>query len=246
MAESLCRYFRVIAFPLRPLWPNSRPEEAPSWHKLADDLVQMLDSLSATDLIGLGHSLGGVVTMMAAIRRPDIFRVIVLIEPVILPPTWLRLLRILRLTGLERRQPLVRGALLRRRTWPNTDACFVHFRQKQLFARWSDEALWAYVESGIRDNGEGQVELVYPAEWEAHIFATAPTDVWRQLRHLDTPTLIIRGELSDTFRPEAHQRMARMLPHSETVVLPSAGHLAPMEQPDETGEVIVSYLERTT
>ncbi len=246
LAESLCRRFRVVAFPLRPLWPNSHPNEAPSWHQLAADLVQMLEGLPAKGILGLGHSLGGVVTMLAAVRRPDLFRGVILIDPVILPPSWLRLLGILRTAGLERRQPLVQGALRRRRSWPSSSTCFDYFRNKQLFARWSDEALHDYMASGTRDSSDGQVELVYPVDWEAHIFATVPTDVWRDLRQLDTPALIIRGEISDTFRPEAQRRMKKMLPDARFAVIPFAGHLAPMERPNETGDVIHSFLERLT
>ena len=38
------------------------------------------------DVIGVGHSLGGVLTLYAAIRRPDLFRALVFIDPVFLPP----------------------------------------------------------------------------------------------------------------------------------------------------------------
>jgi pimeloyl-ACP methyl ester carboxylesterase len=246
LAESLARRFRVIAFPLRPLWPNSFPDEAPSWHQLADDLAQMLDSISTTGCVGLGHSLGGVLTMFAAIRRPDLFRAVILIDPVILPPGWLRLLRLLQIAGWEQRLPLVQATLKRRKSWPSSHACFAHFREKELFARWSDEALNDYVASAVRDSGNGRVELIFPVEWEAHIYATVPTDVWRAVRLLDAPTLVIRGELSDTFRPEAKQRMERMLPNAHFAVVPSAGHLAPMERPKATGDLILSFLEAVT
>ena len=37
--------YHVIGLPARPLWPGSKPESAPNWHVLADDLVRGLDAL---------------------------------------------------------------------------------------------------------------------------------------------------------------------------------------------------------
>jgi pimeloyl-ACP methyl ester carboxylesterase len=190
--------------------------------------------------------MGGVYTMWAALRRPDLFRALVLIDPVILPPSVLRGLRLMRLLRLRDRQPLVKGALRRRRTWPNRQACFDRYRGKPLFVAWPDASLWAYVESGTRPRADGQVELLYPPEWEAHIFATSPADVWRyvpQLRSASAPpTLVIRGERSQTFRIESQNRMQRLLPQTRFCVIPDAGHLVPMERPAETGEIIIEFL----
>jgi len=237
--------YHVIGLPARPLWPGSQPESAPDWHVLADDLVRGLDALELSGIIGAGHSMGGVYTMLAAIRRPDLFRAVILIDPVILPPTILRVLSWMRRLGLRKRQPLVQGALRRRRTWPNRQACYERYRGKRLFTRWSDESLWAYVNAGTKPTPDGQVALVYPPEWEAHIFATAPTDVWCYAPQLDTPALVIRGEHTDTFRPGSQARLERLLPQARYHVIPDAGHLAPMERPEETGAVIKEFLAKT-
>jgi len=99
------------------------------------------------------------------------------------------------------------------------------------------------VEAGTRERADGQVELVYPPEWEAHIFATIPTDVWQAVPHLHTPALIIRGEHSHTFPHRSLVRMKHMLPQARFSVIPQAGHLVPMEQPAETAKAIRHFLE---
>ena len=88
------------------------------------------------------------------------------------------------------------------------------------------------------------MELAYPPEWEAHIFATSPADVRRYVPQLRTPALVIRGEHSETFRPEAQERMERLLPEPEYRVVAGAGHLVPMERPKETGAVVGEFLNR--
>jgi pimeloyl-ACP methyl ester carboxylesterase len=243
LAESLTPHYHVIGLAARPLWPGSRPERAPTWRPLADDLIGGLDHLGSRAIVGVGHSLGGVLTLWAAIIRLDLFRAVVLIDPVILPPSYILILRLLRGLGLKQRQPLVQSALHRRRTWPSREACFEGYRSRPRFARWSDVALWDYVESGTRTSDDGQAELIYPADWEAHIFATAPTDVWRDVPHLDTPALILRGECSDTFLPAARARLARQLPRARFITISGAGHLLPMERPVEIGAVIHDWLQ---
>jgi len=249
LAETLTDHYHVIGLPSWPLRPDSQLKD-PDWHPLADDLIRGLDHLSLDGalglspggIIGVGHSMGGVLTLWAAVRRPDLFRAVVLIDPVFLPPAWLWAVRLLRLLGLQRRLPLVRGALRRRRTWPSRQACYEHYRDKRIFATWPDASLRAYAEAGTRERAGGQVELVYPPEWEAHIFATTPTDVWRAVPRLCVPALVIRGEHSDTFRPESQARMERLVPQARFVVIPDAGHMAPMERPAETGATIRDFL----
>jgi pimeloyl-ACP methyl ester carboxylesterase len=243
LVETIADRYHVVGLPARPLWPDSRPDSAPSWHPLADDLIEGLDGLGLCGILAVGHSIGGVLTMWAAIRRPDLFRAIVLIDPVILPPAWLWVLRLLRRVGLGQRHRLVRQALRRRRTWPSRRACYDHYRSKPFFAAWPDASLRAYVEAGTRERPGGGAELVYPPEWEARIFATTPTDAWRTVRQLRTPALVIRGEQTQTFRPECQARMARLLPRARFAVIPGAGHLVPMERPAETGAAIRGFLD---
>jgi pimeloyl-ACP methyl ester carboxylesterase len=243
LAQGLVGRYHVLALMPRPLWPGSRPESAPDWHPLAGDLIQGLDELGLRGIVGIGHSIGGVLTLWAAIERPDLFRAVVLIDPVILPPSWLLLVRLGRRLGLARRIPLVQAALRRRRAFPSRQACFEHYRGKPLFARWPDAAVWDYVEGGTRARADGGVELVYPPEWEAHIFATTPTDVWRSMSRLSVPALVLRGELSQTFVPAAQERMVRLLPRARFVAIPGAGHLAPMERSDDVASAILAFLE---
>ncbi len=243
LAETLIGTHHVIGLPSRPLWPGSRPERIADWHPLADDLIRGLDDLGLRSIVGVGHSMGGVFTLWAAVQRADLFRAVVLVDPVILSAARLWAVRLFRLLRLEPRLPLVQSALRRRRTWPSRRACYEQYRDKPFFAAWPDDSLWAYVEAGTREQPGGQVELVYPPEWEAHIFSTAPTDVWRAVPKLRLPALVVRGERSATFRPESLARMRRLLPQARFALISDAGHLAPMERPAETGAALRDFLD---
>jgi pimeloyl-ACP methyl ester carboxylesterase len=247
LVETLTDRWRVVALPARPLWPGNRSMSAPAWRPLAEDLVRAVDALGVRDVAGVGHSVGGVLTRWADIHRPALFRALVLVDPVLLPAVRLGFLRPLRAAGLRERQPLVQRALRRWCTWPSKLACFEHHQGKHLFADWSDEALWAYVESGTPPRDDGSAELVYPREREPHIFATTPVHVWRDVPWLwDVPILVMQGEHSGTFLPAAHRRLLRLQPQARSVVVPDAGHLAPMERPAETGAAIRGFLAAVT
>jgi pimeloyl-ACP methyl ester carboxylesterase len=210
---------------------------------MAEDLAEALQELGLSGILGVGHSLGGVLTLWAAIDHPQLFGVVVLIEPVILPPTWLWSLRLMRALGLRDRQPLVQTARRRRRTWPSQQDCFSYLRSKALFSGWSDAALWDYVHAGTRPACGGLVELAYPREWEAHIFATTPLTIWRDVPRLRCPVLVIRGEESNTFHSAAQRRMARLLPQAQFRTIPAAGHLVAIERPQETAAAVQIFLE---
>ncbi len=242
LVDILTEHYHVFSLPSRPLWPGSRPESAPNWHVMADDLIDGLDDVGLKGIIGVGHSMGGDLTLWAAVSRPDLFRSVVLVEPVILPPAWLWMVRVSRWLGLRRRLPLVQEALRRCRTWSSRQACYDHYRGKRFFAGWSDASLWAYVEAGTRERAEGGVELAYSPEWEAHIFASVPVDIWRAVPKLRAPVLVIRGERSNTFTRESQMRMERLLTQARYVLIPDAGHLASMERPGEVGLAVLDFL----
>lgn len=242
-AAALASHFHVFSLLPRPLWPGSDPRSAPTWRPLATDLVRGLQAVGLHGIAGVGHSIGGVLTLWAALERPDLFRAVVLVDPVILPPGWLRTLRFLRALHLADRQPLVQAALHRRRVFAGRAECYDHYRTKPLFVRWPDDILHDYVDAGTRERPDGSVELVYPPEWEAHIFATTPTQIWRDVPKLKTPALVLRGELSETFRLEAQSRMARLLPAVRFVTIGGAGHLLPMEKPEQTAHAIDRFLQ---
>jgi len=70
-----------------------------------------------------------------------------------------------------------------------------------------------------------------------------PPDTWcvmPRLRHL--PLLVLRGELSDTYRKEAMRLMRWLLPQAQFVEIAGADHFVPMSQPERTAEAILAFL----
>lgn len=241
----LTQHFHVVAAHHRPLWPHpaDRPEAFIdwTWDAIADDLLRFLDQQGLEEIIGVGHSLGAVATMIAARREPQRFRALALIEPVFLPPHMLAAIRAHPTLAAER--PFVLAALRRRDRWPSRAEAFARFRQKEVFAGWSDEALWDYVNDGLGDDpATGEVVLRYPREWEARFYSRPPTNVWAELPGLTVPTLAVRATRSDTLYPEAWALWQTLQPAATFVEMDGVGHMLTAEAPADVAAVLLHWL----
>jgi pimeloyl-ACP methyl ester carboxylesterase len=244
LLEGLRADFRVATNAARPLWPGSDPRSIGGWYELADDLRRRLVDQDQSGVIGAGHSLGSVLNVLAAAADPNLFRALVLIDPVVFTGTYALFWGAFKCLGLGDRLPLIRGARRRRDRFPSRKAALASYRDKPVFSSWLPEVLQDYVEAGFADAGDGSVQLSYPKAWEARIFETTPASVWRELHRVETPMLIIRGGNSDTFRLEAARRARRELPGATVVELAGAGHFVPMERPRDVAARIVEWWRR--
>jgi len=250
--------YGVLAPYLRPMWPGSNPQGVRNWIIFRDDLLRMLHEPERlhvdpqrldkrNGLIGMGHSIGATVTLMAALKAPAWFRCVVLIEPVLFPPWMGAVFRGLRRLGLlEAVHPLIRRTLNRKRVFDTAEDMYNNYRRKSVFHKLSDEVLGDYVRGLSRSRSDGKIELAYPPEWEARIYETGGTAdpiVWRSLPDLDVPVLLIRGEETDTLRMGAVRRMTRLLPNVDVINMPRVGHLVPLEAPRDVASHVRAFLE---
>jgi pimeloyl-ACP methyl ester carboxylesterase len=239
--DLLTQSYRVLAVKHRPLWTDESPTKLSNWEQIAGDLINFCDQNKLQSLIGVGHSLGAVTTMMAALKRPDLFRILVLIEPVFLAPSVLSHIDE-QDDGYNRTQwPWVATALKRRDQWSSHEEAFDYFRDKKVFYRLSDDVLSDYLNCGLRMNEKGYLKLAYPREWEARIYALPPTDVWNIIPRVNQPTLAVRGIDSDTLSPEAWSLWQETQPNAFFVELPGSGHLLPMEKPGPLAESVLDF-----
>jgi len=246
LLQQLAADFHVVAMHLRPLWPGSRPEELESWLPLTDDLQRFLEELRSDAVFTVGHSLGAIVALRAAMRQRERILAAVLIEPVLFPPTSIVMNRLARHLGLKQRiQPKILAALRRRRQFDDLESAFRGYRTRPVFQYMTDESLRTYL-GGITKPSDGAgYELIYSPEWEARIYATGvwrDLDLWRGLKRLATPCLFVRGAESDTFRESAARLVQKRRPDLGVATVPHATHLVPLERPREVSEISRSFL----
>jgi len=60
---------------------------------------------------------------------------------------------------------------------------------------------------------------------------------------MKTPTLVIRGGLSETFHADSAARFSRLNPRARLITIPDAGHLIAQERPEAVGQAIIEFLK---
>lgn len=238
LLEPLKNDFRIYSWEARPLWSGSRPESIDSWTQMAGDLVGAMWSRGMRKVLGVGHSLGAVLSLIAAAREPDLFSAIVVIDPVILSGLRSRTWQMMKKTKQCNRLPLIRQTLGRVESWPNREVAKLSWSGKKVFRDWTASSFDAYAEHGLVDDSTGGVCLRYPKRWEARIFELAPHDVWPDIRRVNVPILGLRGETSDTFFAGAARQLVRQSPRARCEVVKDTGHFMPMENPEEVARLI--------
>ena len=245
MLRSLAGY-RAISLPPRALWGDQAvPTTIGNWRAAADDLLQGLERFDLRDIVAVGHSLGGVLSMLALIKAPERFRALIMLDPVLLPQATLDMLARARDAGRIDDMPLVQGARRRRQVFDSREDAYSRFRAKPIFADWSAEALSLYIEHGLRARSDGAgFELTWSPEWEAYYFATVYQGVWQDLPKVTglAPTMIIRAGRGDTFPAASFARAQALAPDATLHVMKGQGHLFPQAAPLETARVINDWL----
>lgn len=241
--RELARRFHVFGLAHRATWDDAgAPPGHMEWTDYADDLIAFLEATGMAPVIGAGHSLGAVATMLAAGKRPDLFRGLVLIDPVFFDTRfWLAV----RATPppLRRRSRLIAKTLARPDRFHSVEEGVEFHRSKRAFRRFPQEVLADFGAHGLVATADGDYRLAYPREWEAHIYGTPPY-VWRRLRAASLPILAIRGAWSDTLSEAAWRKWQRERPADTFVELAETGHLVPLEEPVRTAAVVADWVER--
>ncbi len=189
----------------------------------------------------VGHSLGGILSLMCAARHPELARGVVLIDSPVLGGWKATTL------GLAKRTALV-GALSpgrisqkRRNHWPSIEAALENFQHKKSFAHWDPQVLRDYIEHGTHDD-KGQRVLSFDREIETAIYNSLPDKLASLLKRkpLKCPAAFIGGTHSAEMR-QAGAELTHQVVKGRVMML-DGSHLFPMEKPLATAAAIEATL----
>ena len=247
LLRPLTARYHVICLLPRALWPGEQPPvDLRQWDMLTDDLLAGLAYHQLEDVIAIGHSFGGIASMIGVVRQPQRFKALCMLDPTLFRPEWADGMEQMQRDGTINEFPLVQGALRRRRTFETVDAAFAYFKTKKLFADWPDESIRLYAEYGTQPAPDGSLELRWSPAWEAYYFSTGFTRSWQVAPKLHSllPVLVIGGGTSDTYVPEIAAMLGDHLPEATFAEVTGHGHLFPQSAPQPTGAIISQWLER--
>jgi pimeloyl-ACP methyl ester carboxylesterase len=215
-----------------------------NWPKLREQLIHFIEDEvepEARPVFLVGHSLGGLLSLLAACRRPDLARGLLMIDSPAIMGWRAHSLQVIKATGLIRRVSPGRVSRTRRHEWLSREAVHQHFVAKHAFARWDPRVLADYVASGFEDS-DGRTVLAFRREIETRIYDTLPHHLNTVLRRHPPrcPVAFLAGTQSIEVRQgglEASRALAK-----ERFAWIEGSHLFPMERPDETAAAVLTQL----
>jgi esterase len=224
IAQRLAADRRVIAFDLRnhgaSAWAGGM-----QYGEMAEDLLAMLGERGYRRAALLGHSMGGKVAMMAALRDPDMVErlVVVDIAPVAYRPHHLALVRAMRaldLGGIKRR-----GEADQQLAPAIPDAAERGFLLQNLVFE-DGQARWRLNLDAIEQK---MPDLIgFPAVPDNAVYRG--------------PTLFVGGANSDYLRVEHEPAIQRLFPEARIVRIENAGHWIHAERPAAFLETVEPFL----
>lgn len=214
-----------------------------NWPHLVEQLADFARALQGDGAPAflVGHSLGGILSLMCAARHPELARGVLLIDSPVIGGWRATTL------GLAKRTPLIgslspgRISQKRRHHWPSAEAALESFQHKKAFARWDAQVLRDYIEHGTHDDN-GQRVLSFDRDVETAIYNSLPDKLSSLLKRkpLKCPAAFIGGTHSAEMR-QAGMELTHQVVKGRVMML-DGSHLVPMEKPLATAAAIEASL----
>ncbi|SPJ26939.1 alpha/beta fold hydrolase [Falsiruegeria mediterranea] len=202
------------------------------WSELGDELSTFIQTLNLTNVVCIGHSLGGHVLTQTTIKKPKTVRALVLVDPVIMPPEIYALGQALFPKGAQH------PAAQRKRNFTSVQEMVDRFRDRLPYSLFTPQALQDYCEHGLLPSDDG-LTLACPPEVEASSYMLPMTGAFilNQLDQIACPVTVMRSHtmdlksLADFTRSPTWPGLADALPNGTDVHRPDLSHFMPMQDP---------------
>ena len=230
--QAIDRFGHDPKYPVTNNWPHLVQQ-------LADAARAWQDGGKPAFLVG--HSLGGILSLMCAARHPELARGVLLLDSPILSGWKATTLGLAKKTQLVGSLSPGRISSKRRNHWPSREAALEHLRHKKAFASWDPQVLADYVAYGTHEH-EGQRWLRFDRDVETAIYNTLPDNLASLLRRHPPkcPVAFIGGTHSVEMRTVGME-LTRQLTKGRLMML-DGSHLFPMEKPLATAAAIEASL----
>ncbi|MNM87299.1 Alpha/beta hydrolase family protein [compost metagenome] len=212
-----------------------------NWGNLVDELLHHLARLDEP-VWGVGHSLGGILHYHAALRRPELYRGVVMLDSPVFSRPGLLMIRAAKHLGLIDRLTPAGRTLGRREEFADLDEARSYFAGKTLFRRFDPDCLEAYLQHGLAPTLDSQgLRLRFDPATEISIYRNIPHTSPGRPGQLAVPLTMVLGEQSRVLPRQV--RWAAPARHGECLYLPG-GHMFPLERPRDTAELLKDVLGR--
>ncbi len=178
----------------------------------------------------VGHSFGAVVALSLMVRRPDLVRRAVLIEPVFF-------------AAAKGTEALARHESEHARIRTALEAGDRRAATEAFTDIWGLGQPWPAIPPRQRQSMAERIHLVEAAAPGLRDDSTGILDEGR-LGGLRAPILLLRGEDTHPVIAEVFRTLLSLLPNAEEEIVPQAGHMVPMTRPNDVSWWIHEHMRR--
>lgn len=225
-----------------PLGTDKRYPIDEGWKSLTQQVVDSIVRQAAgRPVIGIGHSLGSVLTMQAAYARPELFNQVILLDPPLLVGKTALALALMKRLQPKKLDQLSPAALSKKRRdhWDSREQAALSLRPKGFYKDFDDDCFNAYIQHALTDDPiRGGVTLTIAKMDEVNIFRTNPSKYWQPIPEPSVPMHLVVGENSIFNEKGFPKRIQQKLGIPYSVF--KGGHMFPLEHPVE----LVQYLKK--
>lgn len=211
-----------------------------NWLKLVDELIHHLREQPGP-VWGVGHSLGGVLHFHAALRCPELYRGVVMLDSPVLTLADQLMIRMAKRFGFIDRITPAGRTLGRREAFTDLESARRYFAGKTLFRRFDPECFDAYLQHGLQADGD-HLRLRFDPATEISIYRSVPHNRPVHAQQLKVPLAMVRGDKSRVVLPH-HGSSVKRLPGGEYLSMPG-GHMFPLECPEDTALLLKTLFAR--
>ena len=210
-----------------------------NWHDLVLELISSIKKQSSQPVIAVGHSLGGVLSLLAAIQEPALIKAVILLDSPLINPLKSLIVKMAKtLKFIDRITPAFKMQG-RRQYWENYPAVVQYLKTRDLFSTFSNECFDDYIAYGLEHQQEGYY-LRFDRHIEYQIYRTIPHDLATYTGKLFRPAALIYGDKSRVIDTMDLRYMRKKF-HIKSYKTRGT-HLFPMEDPKACAALITKVI----
>jgi len=232
--HALSQHVRLITVDLLGSGLSDKPEIEYLPDQMLDFLVGFMDALQLPQATLIGNSMGAGLALGMALKHPARVEKLVLIDG--LPPRIIEKLTSPTLRrAIETRMPVW---LISLGNWLFNSAGTESFLKEMVY----DHRLLtpAVIERSSRNRR--RPGIIYPVMAVRNALPVWERDFAPLLATVKHPTLVIWGEQDHVFPLAVGEELHRLIPLSQFVRIPEAGHLPQWERPDLVNRSLIAYI----
>ena len=238
IARALAENYHVLALDQRGHGDTDRSDKGYRFEYAGEDLAAIVDAMNLASPRVIGHSSGGLATIIAANLLPNRFDKVVLVET-----------RVSNEVAEVPSQDLARRAertRMKRAVWDSRDAMFDAYRTRAAFKDWEDEPYRQFIEGGTQLLEDGRAQLKCHPETEATFYGMRDDlPVQEYLEGLAGQWLLLLADYPGCQRPQdpGIKQFRKLVPGSIVKPMGKGSHFLPMEYPDDVLQAVLDWFE---